>query len=182
MSRCARSWWSWRERNHASGIGGCIFCWAARRACEPQASTSRVSGGGIDDPKEEAETLRAGAWGELRCRRRDGPLLEKREKWGTPVSDWSELRDEPHNHRTLGEGGHPPGCGKRSLPRSLRPVGVYESRGRGEVSDAEVKGRIGRPAMDSLRTTQPKASERWNFQVSRTAIPWRETQGRQTVS
>jgi len=31
------------------------------------------------------------------------------EKWGTPVSDWSELRDEPHNHRTLGEGGHPPG-------------------------------------------------------------------------
>jgi hypothetical protein len=44
----------------------------------------------------------------LRCQRRDGPLLEKREKWGTPVSDWSELRDEPHNHRTLGEGGHPP--------------------------------------------------------------------------
>jgi hypothetical protein len=93
----------------------------AGRACEPQASASRVSGGGIDDPKEEAETLRAGAWGELRCRRRDGPLLEKREKWGTPVSDWSELRDEPHNHRTLGEGGHPPGCGKRGLPRSLRP-------------------------------------------------------------
>ena len=30
------------------------------------------------------------------------------EKWGTPVSDWSELRDEPHNHRRLGEGGHPP--------------------------------------------------------------------------
>jgi hypothetical protein len=35
-------------------------------------------------------------------------LIEKREKWGTPVSDWSELRDEPRNHRTLGEGGHPP--------------------------------------------------------------------------
>jgi len=57
------------------------------------------------------------------------PLLEKREKWGTPVSDWSELRDEPHNHRTLGEGGHPPGCGKRSLPGPYAPVGVYESRG-----------------------------------------------------
>jgi len=53
----------------------------------------------------------------LRCQRRDGPLLEKREKWGTPVSDWSELRDEPHNHRTLGEGGHPPSLNR--LQQSL---------------------------------------------------------------
>jgi hypothetical protein len=52
----------------------------------------------------------------LRCQRRDGPLLEKREKWGTPVSDWSELRDEPHINRTLGEGGHPPTPLRRPEP------------------------------------------------------------------
>jgi len=55
----------------------------------------------------------------LRCQRRDGPLLEKREKWGTPVSDWSELRDEPHNHRTLGEGGHPPEQTEYRIPSSM---------------------------------------------------------------
>ena len=29
MSRCARGWWSWRGRSRASGIGGCMCCWAA---------------------------------------------------------------------------------------------------------------------------------------------------------
>ena len=32
---------------------------AVWRACEPQASASRVSGGRVDDPAEEAETVRA---------------------------------------------------------------------------------------------------------------------------
>ena len=60
----------------------------------------------------------------LRCQRRDSPLLEKREKWGTPVSDWSELRDEPHNHRTLGEGGHPPplASARAPAPESRGPI------------------------------------------------------------
>ena len=32
MSRCARGWWSWRGRSRASGIGGCMCCWAARES------------------------------------------------------------------------------------------------------------------------------------------------------
>ena len=65
----------------------------------------------------------------LRCQRRDSPLLEKRKKWGTPVSDWSELRDEPHNHRTLGEGGHPPG---NALPQPSHRS-VWNSWGTGPL-------------------------------------------------
>jgi hypothetical protein len=50
----------------------------------------------------------------------DSPLLEKREKWGTPVSHWSELKDEPHINRTLGEGGHPPSAHGNRFAETLQ--------------------------------------------------------------
>ena len=43
-----------------------------------------------------------------------------------------------------------PAAASGVYPGHYAAVGIYESRRRGEVSDAEIKGRIGRPAMDSV--------------------------------
>jgi hypothetical protein len=37
-----------------------------------------------------------------------GPLLEKREKWGTPRLYHSAVKNERRYDRDAGEGGHPP--------------------------------------------------------------------------
>jgi len=56
MSRCARSLVELaREKPRFGYRAAAYFAGPRGRACEPQASASRVSGGGIDDPKEEAE-------------------------------------------------------------------------------------------------------------------------------
>jgi hypothetical protein len=37
-----------------------------------------------------------------------GPLLEKREKWGTPRLYYSAVKNERRHYRDAGEDGHPP--------------------------------------------------------------------------
>jgi len=43
----ARSWWSWREETTLRVSAAAYFAGPRGRACEPQASTSRVSGAGL---------------------------------------------------------------------------------------------------------------------------------------
>ena len=58
MSRCARSWWSGAVEAALRVSAAACVVGPQGRTGEPQAGASSVSGGRVDDPEEEAETLR----------------------------------------------------------------------------------------------------------------------------
>jgi hypothetical protein len=56
-----------------------------------------------------------------------GPLLEKREKWGTPRLYYSAVKNERRYYRDAGEGGHPPKLDGATTPMGEKRTDTFPS-------------------------------------------------------